>query len=322
LNATIGTVYFLEIEQPADSKGLLKVVNPNTLSGWDWGFEFQELSGRSGLPNYATNTSSLFAHLADNWSSRVHTEWLLRQYLALKLIMAASIQFGSADYAYNHNVQMAVPYLSYYGIFNAMRANLLTSPRQIWGKRTLAVGHEKAREQYASELRLLLSADEVAEQEKIAIDAKHGRELMSYRFPSSGTPGKGGFYVYRDKAEQFARLAAELALFNSCCLAAQVRDRFEPPVGWEEFCVNADDLEAAWNHKLKGANGADVLFPDESDQYEIYRAAIRMDKPIPFTMLIGGGGVEDFFGSFVSTVDDDDEAFDPDEHWDRLLELP
>lgn len=124
------------------------MADANALARTHWAYDFSEIINfdpdqaieKPGLQGYAARTRPLFKRLAGQWSPEKHTEWLLRQYLSLKLIMAASIQIGSADYAYEHNLQMVVPYLSYYAMFNAMRANLLTSPRQAWGNRTLTMG--------------------------------------------------------------------------------------------------------------------------------------------------------------------------------------
>ncbi|WP_417488938.1 hypothetical protein [Maricaulis sp.] len=306
------------------------MVSSTELAGTDWGYDFLEIGGlgqdaklgRPGLKNYAARTRPLFDSIVKEWSPKLHTQWLLRQYLALKLVMAASIQIGSADHAYEQNIQMAVPYLSYYAMFNAMRANLLTSPRTQWGKKTLAMGHDRAREDYAKELTFLLSEKEVAAQSKLAVEAKHGRELMSYRFPASGAPGPGGFYVYRDAAEKFSRFAAELALFNSFCLYGAVERRFGDMGQPNDFKADLDWLSEGWEHRLKGQRGEqDAIYPDDQDLYQLARLAQRVTKPVPFPWLVGEGGIEDFFGSFVSHVDDED-AFNPDEHWDRLVDLP
>ena len=321
--------YSGNIVRSSQKRGVLMMVDPNALAGTSWAYEFQELQradatllqGRPGLQGYTKNTRPLFDRIADRWSPELHTEWLLRQYLALKLTMAATIQFASADHAYEQNLQIAIPYLSYYGMFNAMRANLLTSPRYQWGKSTLSIGHDKARQCYSSELKLLLAEHEVAEQAQLAVDAKHGRELMSYRFPASGAPGKGGFYVQRDKAEQFARLAAELALFNSFCLGAAVERRFGQSSEWPGYKGDVESFNAAWKHKLKAsADEPDAVYPDAEDLYRVRQMARRVKSPVPFIWLTGEGAVEDFFGSFISTVDSED-AFNPDEHWDRLLSL-
>jgi hypothetical protein len=247
---------------------------------------------------------------------------LQRHYLAIKLLMAATLRFGSAEHAYQSNLQMAVPYLSYYGMFNAMRANLANSPRRVWGDRMLTIGHDGARAGYAEELRILMSTEEVNSQVNLAIEAKRGRELFSYRFPASGAPGEGGFVVRLENAESFGRLAAELALFNSLCLEAAVERRFSGTSTWAGFMADSRKLESSWAHLLHSGGGeADSIHIDAMDMYRVKHMCRQVTKPVPFLWLIGEGGVEDFFGSFCA---DSEEAisFNPDEHSRRLLDLP
>lgn len=304
-------------------------VDPNELTRTAWSYEFKELGWfaadreleRPGLKAYVARTRTSFQKIAKAWTAEAHTEWSLRQYIALKLVMASSIQIGSADHAYERNLQMAVPYLSYYAIFNSMRANLLTSPRQSWGAKTLMIGHDQARDRYMSELGHLLSSDEIAVRHDLAIEAKAGRELFSYRFPAAGAPGIGGFFVYRDDAEEFARLAGELALLNSFLLCEAVEERFADDPDWVGYAIGEDAVETLWNHALRGANGDETIHFDAGDRFYASRMARKCRKPVPFIHLIGEGGVDNFFGVLTSTVDDQ-EAFDPDDHWDRVLDLP
>ena len=202
-----------------------------------------------------------------------------------------------------------------------MRANLLTSPRQAWGVNTLAIGHDRARNGYMDELTLLLSEEEVESERQLAGAAKAGRELSSYRFPAAGAPGIGGFFVYRDEAERFARMAGELALLNSLLLCEAVEERFADVHGWSGHTVEGGLVEMVWDHAVQGVDGTEVTYFDEDDYSNVGRIVKKVHKPMPFIYLIGEGGIEDFFGALSSTVDDE-HAFDPDDHWDRILELP
>ena len=302
----------------------------NSIAGTDCNYDFCELTefdrnaeiDRPGLPGYAVKTKPLFAKLANRWSPELHAEWLQRQYTALKLIMGATLQFGSADHAFEQNLQMAVPYLSYYGMFNSVRANLLTSPRSGWGKNSLTIGHDKAIEQYKREISLLLSPDEVEGKIDLFARAKRGRELFSYRFPSTGAPGRGGFFVYLDEAEGFARVAAELALFNSFCLGAAIEKKFGSNEDWSGFRAEERQLSQLWRQVLRGSLGDDdYIHIDNEDRHRVERMARGVTRPVPFIWMIGDGGIEDFFGAFA-TVEKDMVGFDPDEHWNRLLQLP
>lgn len=302
----------------------------NALAGTDWNYDFHEIchigrdlrAGRPGLSGYASKTKPLFEKLAERWSPELHAEWLQRHYLCLKLVMGATLQFGTAEHAHRHNLQMTIPYLSYYGMFNAVRANLLSSPRSGWGKNSLTIGHERAIAAYKAEIELLLSPGEVKEEVDLFVQAKRGRELFSYRFPSKGAPGRGGFFIYLDEAERFAKIAAELALFNSFCLGAAIERKFGRPREWEGYLVDDRELSKMWEHVLKGTLGdGDYIHVDSVDAYRVKKMARSITQPLPFIWMTGEGGVEGFFDAHGPTGDSEDE-FDPDEHWNRLLELP
>lgn len=307
-----------------------ELLDINALAETNWNYDFNELckfgkdlkTGRPGLADYASRTKPLFAKLADRWSPELHAEWLQRHYLCLKLVMGATLQFGTAESAHRHNLQMAVPYLSYYGMFNAVRANILSSPRSGWGKNSLTIGHEKAIEAYKKEIELLLSPDEVEAEVSLFVQAKRGRELFSYRFPSTGAPGRGGFFIYPDEAERFARVAAELALFNSFCLGAAIEKKFGKYAEWDGYLAEDRELSQMWKHVLKGSLGDDdYIHVDSEDERRVKKIARSLRQPLPFVWMIGEGGVEDFFEAHGPAGDDEDE-FGPDEHWNRLLELP
>ena len=119
------------------------------------------------------------------------------------------------------------------------------------------------------------------------IQAKHGRELFSYRFPSNGAPGGGGFFVYPDEAERFARLAAELALFNSFCLGAAIEKKFGRPEEWEGYHIRSRELSRMWEHVLKGSLGDDdYIHVDSEDAYRVAKIARSLGQPMPFVWMI------------------------------------
>lgn len=305
------------------------MINITSLAGEGWNYEFRELSNleqkaeinRPGMIGYAERTQPMFSNLANRWSTDLHSEWVQRQYIALKLIMGATLQFGSADHASKQNLQMAVPYLTYYGMFNAVRASLLLSPRLGWGKSSLTIRHEKAFEKYVTEIELLLSPGEVRSSVDLFVNAKRGRELVSYRFPSSGAPWHGGYFVCPEAAEKLARIAAEIALFNSFCLATAIKNRFGPKEEWSGFEVNARQHAKLWKHVLKGSlGGDDFVHVDRHDMHRVKKMNDLIRRPIPFIRMIGKDGIADFFETFGSP-DVDETGFNPAEHRNRLLEL-
>ena len=303
------------------------VADPDKLSGWSEDYRWRVLQNidrsagpnRPGLPGYANRSRRSFDRIAASWDQASHTEWMVRSFLALKLIMGATVQLAAANYAGDRNLRIAVPYLAYYGLFNAVRAAIIMSPATTWGKKTFGIGHGDAMKAYEAELRCLM--DEPALEDEIATidEARAGRELQSYRFPGAGAPGRNGMYVYTDEAERVATLAAELALFNSWCLAAAVERRHADQPSWDGFEADGELLDLTWQHDVGAQSG---LFLDDEDSHYAARMGRKVRKPLPLIYLIGEGGIDNFFMAYAREEDGDEEQFDADEYWHVLLDLP
>jgi hypothetical protein len=275
-----------------------------------------------GLESYAQDTRKEFDQLTQVWTNELQEQWLLRLYISLKLVVGSTFLLGSADHAIRRNLQIAVPYLTYYAIFNCMRAMLLTSPRTPWlGPRTIMAKHDATATAFQSELRLLMPETTVADRIDLVRRAKGGRELLSYRFPASGARGLGDQYVPTDIAEEFARTAAELAYFNSAMLNAIFEKRVEAGELSDNFVANPANMVDAWRNELKFGSVAPPSYHiDKQDRHHLARMTRGHSRPVPMTWLIGEGGIDDLLIAWKS--DEDDDGFDPDEEWDRLLSLP
>lgn len=89
------------------------------------------------ISNYCASTRRLFAPITKSFGARDNSVWVLRHYLSLKFVTAASLLAGSAQYAFERNLLIGVPYFNYYAVLNACRADLLTSPHargNSWGQ--------------------------------------------------------------------------------------------------------------------------------------------------------------------------------------------
>lgn len=91
---------------------------------------------------------------------------------------------------------------------------------------------------------------------------------------------------------------------------------------WPGFKANEQQLSKLWEQVLKGTLGVgDYVQVDAEDKYRVKRMASLIRTPVPFVWMIGKGGIEDFFGAFVSS-EDNETGFKPGEHWHRLFQLP
>lgn len=69
-----------------------------------------------------------FKKETNNWNSDKNSEWILREYLSIKMILSSSILLSSAEFSIKKNLRVVEPYLIYYSLLNCSRAVLFTSP--------------------------------------------------------------------------------------------------------------------------------------------------------------------------------------------------
>ena len=55
-------------------------------------------------------------------TSKLNSEWITRNYLSVKMILSATTMLTSLEYAIEKNLQVTVPYLSYYSLITCCRA--------------------------------------------------------------------------------------------------------------------------------------------------------------------------------------------------------
>src|SRR5687768_5344120 len=103
-------------------------------TGSDYCYAYRELPRQATLEHlqkYCSTTRRLFSPISKAFSGENNSRWILRHYLAIKFVTAASLLAGSAAYAHKHNLLMGVPYFNYYAVLNACRAYLLLPPMSV-----------------------------------------------------------------------------------------------------------------------------------------------------------------------------------------------
>ena len=264
------------------------------------------------LKDYVHRTRAMLAPRARAFDGNTHTEWVLRHYLALKFILHATIMATSARYSHGRNVQISVPYLIYYMLFNACRAFLMTCPEIEWeGATTARLSHARAIERTGELLKRLdtpLANDVRAKVQA----AKDQREMFSYHFPMSGFEGEAGKVLDLEDAIHVARVLAELAQLNSACLEGAVNKHGKPPFGFVEAQVE-ELMRYARN------DGPDLV--DRVDQAWLRKLMRMHTAPAPVIALVTEGMTEDFFGAWCGGDAYKNGDFDPDDDWRTLLHL-
>jgi hypothetical protein len=106
-----------------------------SLTGSDITYNYRELPeccSDDEIAAYIQRTRELFSPIARAFDNERNTEWFIRSYLALKFVLGATVLANSAEYAEGRNLQVTLPYLSYYTILNCCRSFLLTLPCLDW----------------------------------------------------------------------------------------------------------------------------------------------------------------------------------------------
>ncbi|WP_267213224.1 hypothetical protein [Chelatococcus asaccharovorans] len=264
------------------------------------------------ISNYCAVTRRLFAPIAKAFGARDNSLWVLRHYLALKFVTAASLLAGSAQYAFERNLLIGVPYFNYYAVLNACRAYLLTSPHVKWdGHKTVEMTHENILNRTAEYMRALDPVRRLAWRERLAALRNH-RELFSYRFPLSGPDLIGREALDPGAVTELACLIAELASLNSECFQGSL----------EKHASDELDVPAIPDHvwssvyELAGSAAADPLDRERFGKF------VRGWKTVSTLEVMAYDGLmEDLYGSWTDADPIMDDAFDPDDYSRLLLAL-
>jgi hypothetical protein len=260
---------------------------------------------------YCSVQRSKFAPLAKAFDAEGNSRWVLRHYLAIKFATAANMLAGSAAYAHDHNLMLAVPYFNYYAVLNACRAYLMTSPDVVWdGSKTVEMTHKNIINRTADYMRVLDPTRRQTWRLQLETLREH-RELFSYRFPLSGPGLTENSALDHKAAAAFARLIAELASLNSECFEAALRKhaRLDLPV------LEIADHEWASAYELAGAS-----MPDFDDLYRFDKYVRGWKTVSTLEVMTSDGLVDDIYGNWTDP-DDKLGSFDPDRTHSIILAL-
>lgn len=282
-----------------------------TRAGSQFEYRYRELPsfGEEAIGRYIETTRRMFASIANDFDDSANTEWFVRSYLALKFVLAATLQANSARFAIDRNLQVVQPYLIYYAMLSCCRAFLFTLPCLPWrGMGSIEEKHGKIIRMAADKLKRL-DAKEAERCLRILNAAREQRNVTSYRFPTSGLALFGDDLVALDEAIDVARLFAELAQLNLACLEGSVRK-----LSGKTFELL--DLDGVWNAMRYQTSTADLI--DDDDYLRVGYFLRHYKRPVALIALATEGLVEEFFGAWHEDLPD---AFDPDEKNDLLLDL-
>ena len=281
------------------------------LAGSQFEYRYRELPelGDQAVGRYIETTRRLFAPTAKIFDDAANTEWFVRSYLALKFALAATLQANSARFATERNLKVIQPYLVYYSMLSCCRAFIFTLPCLEWqGMRSIEEKHGTIIRTAADKLKRA-DAAKAGRCLRILDTARQQRNVISYRFPTSGLALFGDDLVSLDEAISVARLFVELAQLNLACLEGSVRKR-------SGKTFELLDHDSVWHTMRYETSTADLI--DDDDYSRVGYFLKRYNRPVALIALATKGLVEDFFGAWH---DESTDAFNPDEDNDLLLDL-
>jgi hypothetical protein len=265
------------------------------------------------LPEHCRRMLHQFGALPQ--TSVVTAEWILRPYLALKMLIAATIMFSSLKYATAKGLRIVEPYLSYYALLNTTRALMFCIPIIGWNDgELLSARHSKIANVTTTHLRAI---DDrlAARHEELWKKSLMARELFSYRFPARGLRGEISDLMpeWKDVLSH-ARLLAEIAQVNSECLDDTCGNR-KLPLDDPKFVDDDESNDLLRTFYLYEHKTAPIT--DDDDYYRLGRIINGPNSPQNLLHLATDGLIEDAFGCWDFSTDaadyrplDEDILFD------------
>lgn len=282
-----------------------------SFAGRHWNYEFRDITSVLGDKNCAKVAQRLltrYSKLTKAWTPEINSEWTCRLFMAAKLVMSATLQVNSADYAEGRNLRVVVPYLRYYAVLSLLRAVCYTIPEIDWDDGgIIRISHASAIKEAIRHLRHFdKSIADSAENEIRELKAE--RELISYRAPSSGDDQVSE----KNRFLALCTLQAEIAQFNSELFESSLNKHSDTA----NYQLLAEHLEKVASAEIDGH-----YFSDHEDAYRIGYLARKHPYPANLQNLMTEGHVDDFFGAWCPE-DEDSDCFNPDEDRNIIFDIP
>lgn len=285
-------------------------IGASRLSKAESGYDYLILDASaysSLMPSYAEVTHTMFRGIAARWDKDLQSEWILRSYVTIKMMALATLMLSSAEDAEQRNLKITLPYLRYYGLFSCARAFIVMTPDLEW-TREQRLPHSKVEKLLPQALKRL-DNKRASSWGGLLASLRRQREIFSYHLPGLGLGLLGEENIAHGEILELAQLLCELCQFNSECLQHALEKRESPSSDSIDFA----DLEAGVRYGEEGA------FWDHDDHYRLAKHVQKFGNPIALNMMATYGLVEDMFGSWTSDEDDNEGAYNPDDHWQYLF---
>ena len=274
-------------------------------------FEYNILFKTFKSKNIQTVINSLhpsFADIAKNLDVNSNTQWIIRTYLASKMILASTVMLTSAEYAESKNLRIVTPYLMYYPLLSCARAVVFTNPRYEWNEELVTMNHSKI----ISVVGDIVSRYDMEEGGRIKSFIEKSRiyrEIFSYKFPAEGLKDMN---LNFERVVELCSLLAEIAQLQSAILESAITKHCS-----EKYDVDEFELRKLYSYDEKG-----FKFFDSEDRYRLDYIKRKVSRPYSIINTMTEGMVEDFFGSWCSDDENYEDLYNPDQNWRIIFPVP
>lgn len=276
-------------------------------------FEYLNIDIQFTEKEISKNVESLrkeFAKLTKNWNAELNSQWVARDYIAVKMILSSSILLSSVEFANEKNLRIVEPYLIYYSLLNCSRAVVLTNPFNEWNNGEIfTMTHQKTINVVGDIITKYNK--EIGKKTKEFIDwAREYREIFSYKFPANGLTEH---HLKLDDTIEICKLLCEIAQLQSKVLENSINKNVRT-----EFSLDWNILSIGYKYGEKN-----FKFIDREDGYRLDYITRKQKRPYSLHLTMTEGMVEDFFGSWYPEDDTNlDEVFNPDANWQIIFPVP
>ncbi len=246
----------------------------------------------------------------DNWDIKKNSEWVLRHYLATKMIMSSTIMLTSLEFGKERNLRVTEPYLIYYSLLNVARSVMFTSPMSDWKNGELINSTHTKIINIVGDAISQFNKQRGGEIKELLERAKEYRELFSYKFPANGITN---FEIDLNDAIDTCSFLAEFAQYQSEILENQ---NFSKEI--IEDKLDREILKRGFLYK-----GKKYDFLDNEDWYRLDYILRKQPFPVSLYFTLSEGMVEDFFGAWYPYENEESEDnYNPDDDWSLIFPMP
>lgn len=282
-------------------------------TGLESGFEYivlQSFFSEEEIKAYCNKVRNRYLKILANYDERLNSEWVIRNYMSVKLVLSSTLMLTSLRYSEEKNLQIVEPYLIYYALHNCCRSLLFTIPDEKWNDGKLVRSTHNKSINVAVDTISAISPEVGLHIKNLLENARNYRELFSYRFPANGIRIKDREGV--EEYETYCRLMCEISQMHSEILHV-ILD------------VNiTTDMELDFDEFVDFLNN-EYTYIDDEDLYRLGYITRKIKRPLNLYWIITDGLIEDFFGAWYPNDDyesdniDELELYNPDRKWNLLF---